>query len=227
MICKYCGAANPDNLSKCCYCYMDLDRKSEPLEISEILEQMIKVLEPILNIPSIFLAENQKDADVLKSIDLKAICIPVAHRAYLTESEKTELYKNISGKEALVIYHSDDFSRKQAKCLAEVIYGHAKKIKIVELPFNITDNKVWLRKMGGKEELLNLVKNTKEWPSTQKIILKIENVSQNYIESAAQKILQLASDPTDSNINSIARYAQLDEYKEVRQEFKESSRLNR
>ena len=114
----------------------------------------------ILKEPSIFIVEGEKDADNLWKIGLPATCNPMGAGKW-----KQEWSKFFEGKEAFIIPDLDDPGKKHAFDVGKKLFGHALRIKIIELS---TDSKIkdvsdWLNNGGTKETLLQVVTKTKEW----------------------------------------------------------------
>ena len=114
----------------------------------------------ILKEPSVFVVEGEKDANNLWKIGIPATCNPMGAGKW-----KQEWSKFFEGKEAFIIPDLDEPGKKHALDVGKKLFGHALRIKIIELS---TDSKIkdvsdWLNHGGTKEALLKLVSNTKEW----------------------------------------------------------------
>jgi 5S rRNA maturation endonuclease (ribonuclease M5) len=117
-------------------------------------------LPAIMKEPSIFIVEGEKDADNLWKIGIPATCNPMGAGKWHAEWSKF-----FEGKEVFILPDLDEPGRKHAVDVGKKLYGHALRIKIIELPKNahVKDVSDWLSHGGTKDDLLKLAKETKEW----------------------------------------------------------------
>ncbi|MBF0548244.1 MAG: AAA family ATPase [Candidatus Riflebacteria bacterium] len=117
-------------------------------------------LPAILKEPSIFIVEGEKDADNLWKLGLPATCNPMGAGKWLVEWSKY-----FEGKEIFIVPDLDEPGQKHAVDVGKKLFGHALRIKIIELPklANVKDISDWFNHGGDKVELLKLTKETKEW----------------------------------------------------------------
>ncbi|MDP2815826.1 MAG: AAA family ATPase, partial [Rectinemataceae bacterium] len=117
-------------------------------------------LPQLLKEPSVFIVEGEKDADNLGKLGLTATCNPMGAGKWHAEWSKF-----FEGKEVFILPDLDEPGRKHALNVGKKLFGHALRIKIVELPnqSGVKDVSDWLNHGGTKDELLKLVAQAKEW----------------------------------------------------------------
>ena len=117
-------------------------------------------LPQLLKEPSVFIVEGEKDADNLVKIGLPATCNPMGAGKWHAEWSKF-----FEGKEVTILPDLDEPGRKHALDVGKKLFGHALRIKIIELPQEKGGKDVsdWLSRGGTKDDLLKLAKETKEW----------------------------------------------------------------
>lgn len=131
-------------------------------------------LPELLKQPYVFIVEGEKDADNLGKIGLTATCNPMGAGKWHAEWSKF-----FEGKEVFILPDLDEPGRKHALDVAKKLFGHALKIKIVELPkkAHVKDVSDWLSQGGNKDELLNLGKQTKEYsPIASPVLTQPQNL---------------------------------------------------
>lgn len=117
-------------------------------------------LPAIMKEPSIFIVEGEKDADNLWKIGLPTTCNPMGAGKW-----REEWSKLFEGKEVFILPDLDEPGRKHAVDVGKKLYGHALRIKIIELPkkADVKDVSDWLSHGGTEIDLLRLAKEAKEW----------------------------------------------------------------
>ncbi len=117
-------------------------------------------LPQLLKEPSVFIVEGEKDADNLGKLGLTATCNPMGAGKWHAEWSKF-----FEGKEVSILPDLDEPGRKHAFDVGKKLFGHALRIKIIELPkqSGVKDVSDWLTHGGTKAELLTLVSQAKEW----------------------------------------------------------------
>ena len=117
-------------------------------------------LPQLLKASSVFIVEGEKDADNLAKIGLTATCNPMGAGKWHAEWSKF-----FEGKEVTILPDLDEPGRKHALDVGKKLFGHALRIKIIELPQEKGGKDVsdWLSRGGTKDDLLKLAKEAKEW----------------------------------------------------------------
>ncbi len=117
-------------------------------------------LPAIMKEPSVFIVEGEKDADNLWKIGIPATCNPMGAGKWHAEWSKF-----FEGKEVFVLPDLDEPGRKHAIDVGKKLFGHALRIKIIELPQEKGGKDVsdWLSRGRNKDDLLKLAKEAKEW----------------------------------------------------------------
>lgn len=131
-------------------------------------------LPAIMKKPSIFIVEGEKDADNLWEIGIPATCNPMGAGKW-----REEWSKFFEGKEVFILPDRDEPGRKHAVDVGKKLYGHALRIKIIELPkiAYVKDVSDWLSYGGTKTDLLKLAKEAKEWkPASPPVPIQPKNV---------------------------------------------------
>jgi 5S rRNA maturation endonuclease (ribonuclease M5) len=131
-------------------------------------------LPELLKVSSIFVVEGEKDADNLWKIGIPATCNPMGAGKW--HAEWSQLFE---GKEITILPDLDEPGRKHALDVGKKLFGHALKIKIVELPkkAHVKDISDWLSHGGTKAELLKLAKEATAWhPTSSSVPMQPKNV---------------------------------------------------
>lgn len=117
-------------------------------------------LPQLLKASSVFIVEGEKDADNLGKIGLTATCNPMGAGKW--HAEWSNFFE---GKEVFILPDLDGPGRKHALDVGKKLFGHALRIKIIELPnqSGVKDVSDWLNHGGTKDGLLKLVSQNKEW----------------------------------------------------------------
>ena len=117
-------------------------------------------LPDLLKNSQICIVEGEKDADNLWKHGLPATCNPMGAGKWHAEWSKF-----FEGKEVVIIPDLDEPGRKHAFDVGKKLYGHALRIRILELPKkpHVKDVSDWFAHGGTKDELLKLIAEAKEW----------------------------------------------------------------
>lgn len=117
-------------------------------------------LPQLLRASSVFVVEGEKDADNLGKIGITATCNPMGAGKWHAEWSKF-----FEGKEIFILPDLDGPGRKHALDVGKKLFGHALRIKIIELPnqAGVKDVSDWLAHGGTKAELLTLASQAQEW----------------------------------------------------------------
>jgi RecA-family ATPase len=111
---------------------------------------------------TIFVAEGEKDADRLWSVDLCATTVA-------SGTWTAECVEALKHRHCIVLQDNDDSGRERALKAAQALHGTAASIRIVLLPSlregqDVSD---WLDAGHGKDELTNICFDTAEWSPDQ------------------------------------------------------------
>lgn len=131
-------------------------------------------LSAIMKEPSVFIVEGEKDADNLWKIGIPTTCNPMGAGKW-----RQEWSKFFEGKEVFILPDLDEPGRKHAVDVGKKLYGHAFRIKIIELPkkADVKDVSDWLSHGGTKADLLKLAKEAKEWhPTSSSVPMQPTNI---------------------------------------------------
>jgi len=117
-------------------------------------------LPDLLKSSQVCIVEGEKDADNLWKHGIPATCNPMGAGKWHAEWSKL-----FEGKEVVIIPDLDEPGRKHAFDVGKKLYGHALRIRVLELPKkpHVKDVSDWFAQGGTKDELLKLIAEAKEW----------------------------------------------------------------
>jgi len=131
-------------------------------------------LPEVLQAPTVFIVEGEKDVETLMLYNLAATCNPMGAGKW-----REEWGKYFTGKEVVIIPDNDEPGRKHAEDVAAKIFLHAKKTKILPLPSDggVKDVSDWFGHGGTIEQLQALTQKARDWkprdPDQEKPRLKV------------------------------------------------------
>jgi len=117
-------------------------------------------LPDLLKSSQVCIVEGEKDADNLWKHGIPATCNPMGAGKWHAEWSKL-----FEGKEVVILPDLDEPGRKHAFDVGKKLYGHALRIRVLELPKkpHVKDVSDWFAQGGTKDELLKLIAEAKEW----------------------------------------------------------------
>jgi hypothetical protein len=88
----------------------------------------------VLNEPAVCFCEGEKDCETLTMLDLPATTSPMGAKSVKSLQEEHKLLYVLAGKSVYIFPDNDKAGREYALDVANLLYGKAKEIKVVELP---------------------------------------------------------------------------------------------
>lgn len=116
----------------------------------------------------IFFVEGEKDVNELWRVGLPATCNPGGAGKIPSQQEKFGILDHLAGKKVYIIPDNDEAGFKHAEQLAEMLYGIASHVSIINLPGigksgDVSDFILDNGDSKAKEWLINLAKSSVPW----------------------------------------------------------------
>jgi|GEM_PF-1058831 len=144
----------------------------EPEASGMVLYNLHNVKQAIIrNNVVVFLVDSEADVEAFRKIGAVATCNRYGDAGNWLES--------LTGASVVVLTANTDskpYMRLYAEIAAEDLIGHAKSIKIVELPSGMVGSvEAWINAGGSAEELKQLVRKQKQWKKKPKVVKRTVN----------------------------------------------------
>jgi hypothetical protein len=127
-------------------------------DIEPVLYHLADVLTAVQQGQKVYLVKEEKDADALTALGLAATCNPMGAGKWRDSYTAT-----LSGADVVILPDNDEPGRKHAEKVAAALQGHAKRVRVVNLPglSNKGDVSDWLNAGGTREQLEALTEASK------------------------------------------------------------------
>ncbi len=125
-------------------------------------EPLLYHLPDVISATTVFIAEGERKADVLKSWELVGTCFDSGADSTITPA----MIGALTGKEIIILPDNDEPGRKYRDKIIKAIQGKVKSIKVIELPGLAVKGDIvdWIKTPGNdKARFFELVEQAKEW----------------------------------------------------------------
>jgi putative DNA primase/helicase len=121
---------------------------------------------------TVFVPEGEKDVDALRDVGLAATCNPMGAGKW-----REEFGRHLEGRDVVVLPDNDKAGRRHARDVAAKLAGHAKRVRILEMPEPHKDVSDWIGAGGTMEELLALVAKAPDADEAQRREPEVEHTA--------------------------------------------------
>lgn len=164
-------------------------------DVRRVIYRLPEVIKAVAENQTIFIVEDEKNVETLRSWGLVATTNPVGAGKWLEEYSKFLKYANV-----VILPDNDPVGKEHAEDVADKLRHVTCSIKIVPLPVekNHEDVTDWAEKYGGtKEKLLELVDNAGEFNPTDKmLIIKLGKKPEKTIPAYARLVCEKLREKT-------------------------------